>query len=302
MAVSRIARISFTSAEVRLLADFYRDALGFEPLGSAEPLGPGNRGMRAIALRLGEQILELVAFRDAGKPYPSDVAVNDLRFQHIAIVVSDMTAAYARLCACGGWTSITHSGPQCLPEGSGGVTAFKFRDPEGHPLELLAFSAAAAPRAWRRGVRSGLFLGIAHSAIGAADTTRSVAFYENLLGFTMAGQTLNAGVEQARLDNLEAPVVQVTSLFSSVPSFPHLELLCYRHPLPCNSPRLADNDVAATRLVIEICKDKLAEISNIMQQAGDELGSGAAVAPGGKAVPLIRDPDGHLLVLIEARE
>lgn len=35
-----------------------------------------------------------------------------------------------------------------LPESSGGVTAFKFRDPDGHPLELLAFPDGKVPSRW----------------------------------------------------------------------------------------------------------------------------------------------------------
>ena len=48
-----------------------------------------------------------------------------------------------------GWTPISTSGPQLLPAASGGVSAFKFRDPEGHPLELIAFPPGAVPPQWQ---------------------------------------------------------------------------------------------------------------------------------------------------------
>ncbi len=41
------------------------------------------------------------------------------------------------------------AGPERLPARSGGVSAFKFRDPDGHPLELLAFPPEAVPPIWR---------------------------------------------------------------------------------------------------------------------------------------------------------
>ena len=73
-----------------------------------------------------------------GPPYPAGSRSPDLWFQHFAIVVSDMDAAYARLRAAG-VPPISFGGPETLPEQNGGVRAFKFREPDGHPLELLWF-------------------------------------------------------------------------------------------------------------------------------------------------------------------
>jgi hypothetical protein len=104
---------------------------------------------RAVQLRLGEETIELLAFTEPGAPYPADIGCGDLRFQHIAIVVADMESAYLRLRACEGWSAITSPAPQRLPATSGGATAFKFRDPERHPLELLAFPPNNVPSRWR---------------------------------------------------------------------------------------------------------------------------------------------------------
>ena len=104
----------------------------------------------------------------------------DPPFQHFAIVVSDMTAAYANLQVLQNWTAISRW-PANSPPSSGGVTAFKFRDPEGHPLELLTF--APGPKSARWSLRSdNNYLGIDHSAISVADTDRSVAFYSDWVG------------------------------------------------------------------------------------------------------------------------
>jgi hypothetical protein len=117
-----------------------------------------------------------------------------------------MTAAYANLQALPNWTAISRDGPRVLPASSGGVTAFKFRDPEGHPLEMLAFEPAARPAHWA--FRSAnLCLGIDHSAVSVADTGRSVAFYSRL-GLARTASSLNIGREQEELDNLLGAVVE----------------------------------------------------------------------------------------------
>ena len=107
---------------------------------------------------------------------------------------------------------------------SGGVTAFKFRDPEGHPLEMLAFEPGARPAHWAFS-SANLCLGIDHSAISVADTGRSVAFYSRL-GLARTASSLNIGREQEELDNLLGAVVEVTALAPPTQAVPHVELLC----------------------------------------------------------------------------
>ena len=93
-----------------------------------------------------------------------------------------------------------------LPESSGGVTAFKFRDPEGHPLELLAFPTHRTPPRWQAAAHPGLFLGIDHSAISVRNTERSLAFYRQL-GLRLSAGSLNERNEQQHLDALDRPEV-----------------------------------------------------------------------------------------------
>ena len=102
------------------------------------------RGRRSL-LRLGRERVELLEFTDlAGRPYPPDSTTTDLWFQHMAIVVNDMTDAHQRVMANRRFRPISRNGPVRLPDNSGGVTAFKFRDHDGHPLELLAFPEGAS--------------------------------------------------------------------------------------------------------------------------------------------------------------
>lgn len=287
MAVSRIAAISLTTAAPGVIEAFYREAFGFERIGFPEPLSPADLkslgiakgAARATTLRLGMQHLQLLAFDECGSAYPADIPGNDLRFQHFAIVAAEMQSAYARLQTCSGWTPITRPAPQLLPASSGSVSAFKFRDPEGHPVELIAFPQGRIPAIWKQTAAGAVCLGIDHSAISVADTARSVDFYREQLGFAVNGGSCNSGIEQARLDGVQYPVVEVTELSPGDGEPPHLELLCYRDPAPRQTacPVLASNDIAATRLVLAMDR---------------ELPHGAA--------GLIHDPDGHALLLTTA--
>lgn len=283
--VSRLLRITLVSQDALQLATFLERALGFHRLEhapSGAPLcGPANgAGGRAFSttLSLGQQQLELLQFASAGKPYPQDTRSSDLLFQHAAIVVSDMDEAFRQLSAVAGWTAISRNGPQALPEKSGGVTAFKFRDPEGHPFELLAFPPAERPAQWKQANSQSPFLGIDHSAISVADTGVSVAFYE-AVGLSVSGGSVNTGIEQERLDALPNPRVTVTAL-SAGATAPHLELLCYQQrgtPIPGISP-VRDNDVAATRTIWQ---------PQVANRPGD------AERPS----RILVDPDGHRVLI-----
>jgi catechol 2,3-dioxygenase-like lactoylglutathione lyase family enzyme len=308
MALIRIGRISFTTGDADRLGSFYQQAFGFEAMETehysgtsfSQLTGVEGAQARALPLRLGEETIELLAFTPRGAPYPADIVCDDPRFQHIAIVVADMETAYSRLCACGGWTAITRPAPQRLPAGSGAVTAFKFRDPEGHPLELLAFPPDNVPPRWREAThRHGPCLGIDHSAIVVSATGPSVAFYQKVLGFSVGGGSLNRGREQEQLDAVPGAVVEVTALYPGAKNPPHLELLCYRSPCPPpgGPGALQSNDIAATRLMLEV--DVLPALEYTLATEHVRFISSRTVAlRGNRPALLIRDPDGHALLLL----
>jgi catechol 2,3-dioxygenase-like lactoylglutathione lyase family enzyme len=284
--VSRLLRLRLCSAHAKSLADFYESALGFRRVAvehlsgvrAQEHLAACGRVLR-ITLELGAQRVTLLQFVDQpGRAYPVDTDASDRIFQHFAIVVADMAAAIAQLSRVPGWTPITVGGPQQLPASSGGVIAFKFRDPEGHPLELLAFPAAHVPEYWRCIQSHSPFLGIDHSAICVADSARSVAFY-GTLGLTVSHRSVNDDPAQARLDHLDRPVVEVTAMDAGQGT-PHLELLCYRNANKSGVPDLRANDVAATCIVFE--PDK----------RSPRPGAGRL------SVQNLVDPDGHHLAIV----
>jgi catechol 2,3-dioxygenase-like lactoylglutathione lyase family enzyme len=275
-----ILRAARVVSDLHRAESFYRDGLGFsaqirgavdarilEALGVDPPAG------HEVVMSLGEEQITLIRFDVAGRPYPSERHSNDLWFQHLAIVVSDMDRAYSHLCARPGWQPVSVGGPQTLPPSDGSVRAFKFRDPDGHPLELLWFPPGAGRRIWHESTARALFLGIDHSAISVSSTRRSVAFYR-ALGWRQHEQTRNRGSAQARLDHLPGAQVRVTGLRTASNRGPGLELLAYT---PSGRPAgtTCPNDVLTDWLTL-------------------------AVRPSLPGLPLaIQDPDGHRLVLVD---
>jgi catechol 2,3-dioxygenase-like lactoylglutathione lyase family enzyme len=300
-AVQRLSRIILTCSEPDRLADFYEAAFGFvrtDGTAIAEPsfaklLDIPGAIVRVIALQLGDQKIELIGVQPPGRSYPRAITGRSRIFQHFAIVVSDMATACARLSARAGWKTISTDGPQLLPVSSGGVTAFKFRDPEGHPLELIAFPRDAIPARWQHSSATGC-LGIDHSAISIADTERSVRFYERL-GLRRVSGSLNSGPEQDKLDDVAGAVVEVTPLAPPRFSTPHVELLCYRGDIDRESALPGTNDVAATWLVLAVGNNQILE--TLCAENHDAVLSGPVQFKHGARRAMLRDPDGHLLCL-----
>jgi catechol 2,3-dioxygenase-like lactoylglutathione lyase family enzyme len=296
--IRKLLRIERNTANLARATAFYCDALGFhvDDPDAAPPawtLLPGlcDTAPHCAQLLLGAQSLLLTEFPGAA-PYPENAASNDTGFQHCAIVACDMRAACDRVMRRGA-TPITRERPQTLPPSTGSVTAFKFRDPEGHPLELIAFPAGTGDPAWQSMRSADLSLGIDHSAIGVADAGRSVPFYE-LLGLRVGARGINRGVEQERLDNLADVEVEVVAMQAAART-PHLELLGYRRPRGrANAPQRL-TAVAADRLVWQAEK-----VDVLLEAVTDGDFAAAIVVSGfvhGRTVALLRDPDGHLNVL-----
>ena len=281
--IQSLTRIEMISVEPQALASFYQVAFGCVTFGTASS---------NVEMRLGSQIVRLIRAEPPGRPYPPDVAGWNTLFQHIAIVVTDMAQAYAHLSAIPGWTPISTSGPQILPATSGGVSAFKFRDPEGHPLELIAFPPGAVPPRWQTTAPE-LFLGIDHSAISVSNTATSIAFYESL-GLHRSGGSLNVGDEQAKLDGVPDAVVEVTALKPAQPT-PHVELLCYRGHFVRRTTPHDPNDIAATRLVLSI--ESRAALDALCTCHPDALISGSVLRESDICRAMLKDPDGHLICL-----
>jgi catechol 2,3-dioxygenase-like lactoylglutathione lyase family enzyme len=256
--IGRIEGVALIVADLEAAIGFYHDGLGF---------ALDARSCTGATLSLGGVTLRLDLPAQPGRPYPSERSANDPWFQHFAIRVADMNAAYARLSAQT-FTAISGDGPQQLPASSGSVIAFKFRDPDGHPLELSHYPGQP------QSCDGSPFLSIDHSAIAVGNLQASTAFYRDRLGFRLAERLVNQGPTQWRLDGMEGALVDIVVLRPPAAG-PHLELLHYRFPVSVVPPAaIAPNDISATRLLVS--------------KAGGHLG-------------ILTDPDGHMVELVEPR-
>lgn len=228
--------IGTTVSDMDRAVAFYTGLLGFAVAedGMLNPeavamLGLPDAGFRRVRLRLGAEFLDLYqALTGKGRPIPADSRSNDLWFQHVALVVSDMAAAYAALRRAG--VEAVSPGPQRLPDwnpGAAGITAFYFRDPDGRNLELIHFPPGKGEPRWQD-AGGLLFLGIDHTALVVSDTGRAVDFYRDRLGLHVAGEGLNHGTEQERLNNVPGVRLRITLLKGE--SGPGVELLEYLNP------------------------------------------------------------------------
>src|SRR5438552_11767460 len=235
--VRGVDSIAITVSDMDRAVDFYSHVLTFQKISDVEVAGEdvehlsGVFGVRirVVRMKLGDESIELDEYlAPRGRPIPVDSRSNDRWFQHIAIIVSDMDKTYAWLRQ----NKVEHasSGPQLLPDwnkNAGGISAFYFKDPDGHPVEILHFPPGKGAEKWHR--RSDqLFLGIDHTAIVVADTDASLKFYRDLLGMHVAGESENYGTEQEHLNNVFGAHLRITALRGA--DGPGIELLEYLAP------------------------------------------------------------------------
>jgi catechol 2,3-dioxygenase-like lactoylglutathione lyase family enzyme len=311
VAVTAVSAIGFTVSDMDRSVGFYRDVLTFKPVSDVEVDGPeydqlyGIFGIRAriVKLQLGEQQLELTQFLAPPdvRPIPVPSYSNDLWFQHFAIVVRDMEAAWAQLRKH--HVRQISPRPQTIPitnQAAAGIKAIKFRDPDGHNLELLWFPDGKGNPVWKRG-GADLFLGIDHTAMTVRSTENSIKFYRDLMGLTVTGGTLNMGTEQEHLDSLPGVRARVTGLAPKMGP-PGVEFLEYELP---TAGRPFPTDSHPTDLwhwqTTVVVSDVEAAASALRGTA--HLVSAGVVTLPDKALGfakglLVRDPDGHAIQIV----
>lgn len=312
ISVKRIAMIGFTVSDMERSIAFYEKVLNFEKVDDIEVTGmPYNTlsgvfgsHVRVVHMKLGDQTLELTEYiaPPDGRPIPVPSHSNDLWFEHMAIVVSDMEKAYDVLRKH--HVRQISPEPQTIPASNvpaAGIKALKFRDPDNHDLELIYFPKGKGNPRWQQPTNQ-LFLGIDHTAITISNTENSLKFYRDLLGFKKGGVSLNTGITQEQLDNVFGARVLVTPVDPT--AFPpHIEFLQYEtppggRPMPLDS---AANDLWHWQPTLVV--DDVAAATNTLRAAGVRFVTPHVVtAPPGlgfaKAI-MVLDPDGHVMRLVQ---
>lgn len=306
--VSKVECIGITVKDMGRSLKFYTEVLGFKKISEAELSGKEVENLKGLfginikiaRLQLGDEIIELTDYlTTGGRSIPEDQKSNDLFFQHIAIVVSDMEKAYEHLRKY----NVEHvsTAPQTLPKSipaAEGIKAFYFHDPDNHNLELIYFPAGKGNKKWQQ--RNGkIFLGIDHTAIGVSSTKGSHDFYMGLLGIQRKGESWNKGIEQEHLNNVEGASLHITGY--GVAEGPGIEFLQYILPgpgKPYPQPSRAD----------DIWHWQTTLVVNNAQELFDRLKATNAVFVSRELVNqhasgrhtqsfIVRDPDGHALLI-----
>ncbi len=332
--IQHVDSIGITVSDLDRSINFYSRVLHFQKVSEAEAAGDdwerltGVFGLRirTARLRLGDEFVELTEYlAPQGRPIPIDSRSNDRWFQHIAIITSEERAQDGlaparhrkavprglapRLCGlCASdmrrayqWlreNKVRHasSGPQRLPDwnkGAGGIEAFYFKDPDGHALEVLAFPADKGAVKWHKPTDA-LFQGIDHTAIVISNSEASTKFYENVLGFRVAGESENYGPEQERLNNVFGARLRITALRVS-DAGPGIELLEYLAPSD-GRPYLAEakaNDLSHWQTQLQ-GTSTAAVAARLRASRATVISSGVV----GKSI-IFRDPDGHAIQISE---
>ena len=275
---------------------FYADVLGFRQIADREVFGEpyeklygvfGVR-LRSVRMQLGDEFIELMQFQTPrGRPLPVDSRSNDRWFQHIAIIVSDMNKAYGVLRAH--HVGYASTAPQRLPNwnpNAGGIDAFYFRDPDNNNLEVLAFPPGKGQPRWQR--KDAIFLGIDHTAIVVSNTERSLGFYRDRLGLSVAGHSDNYGTEQEHLNNVKGAHLRITALRGA--RGPGVEFLEYLAPTDGRAIPEDSRPTDGWYWQINLSAPQRAETSTALPQ--QELGYDNAL--------IARDPDGHATLIFGA--
>ncbi len=309
--VTAVDSIGLTVSDLDRSVEFYNKVLRFEKVSEIEVEGDGYERltgvfglrMRIARMKLGDESIELTEFlAPRGRPAPVDARSNDRWFQHIAVIVSDMDRAYRWLRE----HKVHHAspGPQLLPAwnpNAGGIRAFYFHDPDGHPLEILWFPQDKGSAKWHASTAR-LFLGIDHTAIVISDTEASLRFYRDRLGMEVAGESENYGPEQERLNNVFGARLRITALrAASGPGIGFLEYLAPRDGRPY-PPEEKANDLIhwQTRFLGSNAGDAA---RTLRDGRSAFVSAGAVDLPDGKAgfrkALTVRDPDGHAIQIAE---
>jgi catechol 2,3-dioxygenase-like lactoylglutathione lyase family enzyme len=310
--VTKVEVVGITVKEMERSLKFYTEVLGFKKISDTEYKGESHEklqgifglNMRVARLQLGDEFIELTDYlTTGGRSIPEDARSNDLFFQHIAIVVSDMDKAYQQVKKY----NVEHvsTSPQTLPKSipaAEGIKAFYFHDPDNHNLELIYFPKGKGQDKWQQSTGK-IFLGIDHTAIGVSSTENSHKFYMDLLGIERKGDSWNKGTEQEHLNNVEGASLHITGYRAA--EGPGIEFLQYINPVPGKPYPAGSRSDDIWHWQTTLLTDDSEALYNKLKNANSVFISKEIVHQqiNGTAAKsfIVRDPDGHALLIIEKR-
>jgi catechol 2,3-dioxygenase-like lactoylglutathione lyase family enzyme len=308
--VTKVETVGITVKEMDRSLKFYTEVLGFKKVSDNEYKGEDfeklegifGLNIRVVRLQLGDESIDLTDYlTTGGRSIPEDAKSNDLSFQHIAIVVSDMDKAFEQVKKFN--VEFVSTSPQTLPKSipaAEGIKAFYFHDLDNHNLELIYFPKGKGQDKWQHG-NGKIFLGIDHTAIGVSSTESSQKFYQDILGIERKGDSWNKGIEQEHLNNVEGASLHITGFRAA--AGPGVEFLQYLQPGP-GKPYPADSKADdiwnwQTTLIV----DDAESLYNKLKTAGYKFVSKELVHQHINGVHtksfIVRDPDGHAMLIKE---
>jgi catechol 2,3-dioxygenase-like lactoylglutathione lyase family enzyme len=308
--VAKVEAVGITVKDMDRSLKFYTEALGFKKISDQEYKGDNYEklegvfglNIRVARLQLGNEFIELTDYlTTGGRSIPEDAKSNDLFFQHIAIVVSDMDKAFQQVKKYN--VEFVSTSPQTLPKSipaAEGIKAFYFHDPDDHNLELIFFPKGKGEEKWQQS-NGKIFLGIDHTAIGVSSTGNSHKFYNELLGIERKGDSWNKGKEQEHLNNVEGASLHITGYRAA--AGPGIEFLQYVDPGPGKTypadSRADDIWHWQTTLIVD---DATVVYTKLMSE-GYKFVSKELVHQNSNGVHtrsfIVRDPDGHAILIKE---
>lgn len=125
--IKSIAHVALVTSDLERAVQFYTRTVGFREVRRMETTHSGT----IVFLSLNGTELELFGGGRPGGPAEGDGTVG---YRHMALLVDDVDAEYARLKAAGArfFMEPTTSDP--------GVRLAFFRDPDGNPIEIIKLS------------------------------------------------------------------------------------------------------------------------------------------------------------------
>ncbi len=306
-----VEKVSITVSDLDKPVPFYENLLQFKNVNRYSLSGDSFRELfgitnkrtsaNCVVLQLGQEKIELIEFIDEERQQriPEESRSNDLWFQHIAIVVSDMEKAYEKLLKYG--VEHVSTRPQTLPEyiqAAAGIKAFYFRDPDGHNLEIISFPKNKGNPKWQKNTDK-IFLGIDHTAIGIEKTSTSLPFYTDIIELTLAGSSNNYGYEQEHLNQVFGANLLISGLGAK--SGIGVELLDYIAP---PGGRKYPKDSRVTDLWHWHTTISIVDLISVYEELienGYPLISDNIVETDQDIKAMFRDTDGHAILLTQVK-